>query len=369
MQQCDFIAGLGTSVRLATAPKKSIGSGGSKGEALLMRWTFFGAIACAGLMSMNTSESWAQPYPTRAITLIVPYGAGGPLDTLTRIVSQRMRVSLGQPIVIDNVTGASGVIGVGRAVRAEPDGYTVSVGNWPTHVVNGATFTLSYDLLRDLEPVALLSSNPYVVVARNGLPAQNLRELTDVLKANPEKITLGTAGPGSGQHVGGLYFQSATGTALRFVPYRAGSSDIMKDLVGGHIDLTFDQAISALPYIRNGQIKAYPVTADVRLAAAPAIPTVDEAGARSVYISSWSGLWVPKGTPKTVIETLTNAAMDALADPDVHRRLEELGQLIPPREQQTAEALGAYHKAEIEKWWPIIKSANISRSRRRVGRN
>jgi tripartite-type tricarboxylate transporter receptor subunit TctC len=302
----------------------------------------------------------AQPYPTHAVTLIVPYGAGGPLDTLTRIVSERMRVSLGQPIVIDNITGASGVIGVGRAARAEPDGYTVSVGNWPTHVVNGAIFTLQYDILRDFEPVALLSSNPYLVVARNALPAKNLRELIDVLKADPGKLTLGTAGPGSGQHVSGIYFQSATGTTLRFVPYRAGSSDIMKDLVGGHIDLTFDQAISALPYVRNAQIKAHAITANARLPAAPDIPTVDEAGAPGVYISTWSGLWVPKGTPKSVIQALTNAAMEALADKDVRRRLEDLGQVIPPRERQTAEALGAYHKAEIEKWWPIIKSANIT---------
>jgi tripartite-type tricarboxylate transporter receptor subunit TctC len=225
------------------------------------RRIFLGALACVGLSCM--SATLAQPYPTRPITLIVPYGVGGPLDTLTRIVSERMRVSLAQPIVIDNVTGASGVIGVGRAVRADPDGYTVSVGNWPTHVVNGATFTLQYDLLRDLEPVALLSSNPYVVVSRNGLPAKNL--LIDVLRANPEMLTLGTAGPGSGQHIGGLYFQSVTGTTLRFVPYRAGSSDIMKDLVGAHIDLTFEQVISALPYLRNGQVKAYAVTAKARL--------------------------------------------------------------------------------------------------------
>jgi tripartite-type tricarboxylate transporter receptor subunit TctC len=306
------------------------------------------------------SASPGQPYPSRPVTLIVPYGAGGPLDTLTRIVAERMRLSLGQPIVIDNVTGASGVIGVGRAVRADPDGYTVSVGNWPTHVVNGATFTLQYDLRRDLEPVALLSSNPYLVVARNGLPAKNLQELTALLKAKPEALTLGTGGVGSGQHVSGIYFQSVTGTALRFVPYRAGSSDIMKDLVAGHIDLTFDQAISALPYVRNGQIKAYAVTANARLAAAADIPTVEEAGAPGVYISTWSGLWVPKGTPKNVIQVLTNAAMDALADEAVRRRLEDLGQVIPPREQQTAEALGAYHKAEIDKWWPIIKSANIN---------
>jgi tripartite-type tricarboxylate transporter receptor subunit TctC len=322
-----------------------------------MRRAFFGALACASLSCMGASL--AQPSPTRPVTLIVPYGAGGPLDTLTRIVGERMRVSLGQSIVIDNVPGASGVIGVGRAARAAPDGYTISVGNWPTHIVNGATFTLPYDLLRDFAPVALLSSNPYLVVARNGLPAKNLPEVIGVLKADPEKLTLGTAGLGSGQHVSGIYFQSVTGTALRFVPYRAGSSDIMKDLVGGHIDLTFDQAISALPYVRNGQIKAYAITAKARLAAAPDIPTVDEAGAPGVYISTWSGLWVPKGTPKNIIQTLTKAAVDALADKDVRHRLEDLGQVIPPREQQAAEALGEYHKAEIEKWWPIIKSANI----------
>ena len=220
-------------------------------------------------------------------------------------------------------------------------------------------FALPYDLLRDFEPVALLSSNPYVVVARKGLPAKNLQDLIALLKANPQHLTLGTAGPGSGQHVSGIYFQKATGATLQFVPYRSGSSDIMKELVGGHIDLTFDQAISALPYVRGGEVQAYAVTAGARLAAAPDIPTIDEAGAPGVYISTWSGLWVPKGTPKDIIRKLTSAAMDALGDPAVRQRLEDLGQVIPPREQQTAEALGAYHKAEIEKWWPIIKSGNI----------
>jgi tripartite-type tricarboxylate transporter receptor subunit TctC len=315
-------------------------------------------VACATLAGMTAVRA-AEPYPARAVTMIVPYGAGGPLDTLTRIVAERMRVPLGQSIVIENVTGASGTVGVGRAVRAAPDGYTVSVGNWPTHVVNGATFTLQYDLLADFEPVALLSSNPYVVVARKDLPAKDLNELVAYLKANPEKVTQGTAGPGSGQHVSGMYFQKVTGASLRFVPYRAGSSDIMKDLVGGHIDLTFDQAISALPYVRNGDVKAFAVTSSARLAAAPDIPTIDEAGAPGIYISTWSGLWVPKGTPKEAIRKLTDAAMEALADPAVAKRLADLGQVIPPREQQTAEALGAYHKAEIEKWWPIIKAANI----------
>jgi tripartite-type tricarboxylate transporter receptor subunit TctC len=323
-----------------------------------MTRAFWGVLACAALWC--TGAAAAGPFPTRPVTLIVPYGAGGSLDTLARIVSERMRLSLGQPVVIENITGASGSIAVGRAVRAEPDGYTVCIGNWATHVVNGAAFTLQYDLLEDLAPVALLSSNPYVAVARNGLPAKNLQELIAILKANPGAVTLGTGGPGSGQHISGVYFQGATGTALRFVPYRAGSADIMKDLVGGHIDLAFDQAISALTYVRNGQMKAYAITAASRLEAAPDIPTVDEAGAPGVYISAWSGLWVPKATPKGVVETLTKAAMDALASADVRRRLEELGQAIPPPRQQTAEALGAFHKAEIEKWWPIIKAANAN---------
>jgi tripartite-type tricarboxylate transporter receptor subunit TctC len=321
-----------------------------------MTGAFWGALACAVLGCAGAA--FADPFPTRPVTLIVPYGAGGSLDTLARIVSERMRQSLGQPVVIENITGASGSIAVGRAVRAEPDGYTVCIGNWATHVVNGATFTLQYDLVQDLAPVAMLSSNPYVAVARNGLPARSLQELIVTLKANPGAVTLGTGGPGSGQHISGVYFQAATRTALRFVPYRAGSPDIMKDLVGGHIDLAFDQAISALSYVRNGQMKAYAVTAASRLAAAPDIPTVDEAGAPGMYISAWSGLWVPRATPKGVVETLTKAAMDALASADVRSRLEDLGQAIPPPGQQTAEALGAFHKAEIEKWWPIIKAAN-----------
>jgi tripartite-type tricarboxylate transporter receptor subunit TctC len=301
----------------------------------------------------------AQSYPSHPVTLIVPFGAGGPVDTLARTLSDAMRRSLGQAVVIENVTGASGTIGVGRAVRAPPDGYTVSIGNWPSHVVNGAIYALPYDVLKDFEPVARLPSNPYVIVARKDLPAANLRELITWLKANPDKATEGTAGPGAGQHVSGVYFQNVTGTRFQFVPYRAGSSEIMRDLVAGHIDLTFDQAITALPHVRSGQVKAYAVTSDKRLAAAPDIPTVDEAGAPGVYISTWYGMWVPKGTPQEAIRKLTAAAMDALADPVVRERLAGLGQEIPPLEQQSAAALAAHHKAEIEKWWPLIKAANI----------
>jgi tripartite-type tricarboxylate transporter receptor subunit TctC len=270
-----------------------------------------------------------------------------------------MRASLGQPVVIENVTGASGTLGVARAARAAPDGYTVSIGNWPSHIVNGAIYALPYDVLKDFEPVARLPSNPYVVVARRDLPATDLKELIAWLKANPDKATQGTAGPGSGQHVSGIYFQKVTGTRFAFAPYRAGSSEIMRDLVAGHIDLTFDQAITALPHVRNGSVKAYAVTSSNRLSAAPDIPTVDEAGAPGVYVSTWYGLWVPTGTPQEAVRKLTTAAMDALADPTVRQRLTDLGQEIPPRDQQTAEALAVHQKAEIEKWWPLIKAANI----------
>jgi tripartite-type tricarboxylate transporter receptor subunit TctC len=312
-------------------------------------------LSCLSLVGLGSAA--AQVYPERPITFVVPYGAGGPLDTVARIVTERMRVTLGQSIVIENVSGASGSVGVGRVARAAPDGYTVCVGNWPTHVVNGVMFNLSYDLVADFEPVALVTSNPYIMLVRKTLPAANLKELIDYLKANPDTGTLGTAGPGSGQHIGGLYFQKITGTSVRFVPYRAGAAEIVKDLAGGHIDFTFEQAISALGSVRAGIVNAYAVTADKRLAAAPDIPTVDEAGAPGVHISTWTGLWVPKGTPKAAIGKLTAAAMDALADPAVATRLSDLGQAIPPREKQTAEALGAFHKAEIEKWWPIIKAA------------
>jgi len=298
-----------------------------------------------------------QPYPSRPVTLIVPFGAGGPVDTLARTLSDVMRQSLGQPVVIENVTGASGTIGVARAVRAAPDGYTVSIGNWPSHIVNGAIYALPYDIERDFEPVARLPANPYVIVARKDLPATDLKELVAWLKSN--KATEGTAGPGSGQHVSGIYFQNVTGAHFQFVPYRAGSSEIMRDLVAGHIDLSFDQAITALPHVRNGSVKAYAVTSSNRLAAAPDIPTVDEAGAPGVYISTWYGLWVPKGTPPDAVRRLTAAAMDALADPAVRARLTGLGQEIPPPEQQTAQALAAHQRAEIEKWWPLIKAANI----------
>jgi tripartite-type tricarboxylate transporter receptor subunit TctC len=306
-----------------------------------------------------TGAAMAQSYPSRAVTFIVPYGAGGPVDTMARTLSEAMRASLGQPIVIENVTGANGTIGVARAVRSPPDGYTVSIGNWPSHITNGAIYNLSYDIQKDFEPVARLPDNPYVVVARKDLPAKDLKELIAWLKANADKATQGTGGVGSGQHISGVYFQKVTGAKFQFVPYRAGSADVMRDLTAGHIDIGFEQAIAALQQVRAGNVKALAVASGKRLEVAPEIPTVDEAGAPGVHVSTWFGLWVPKGTPQEAIDRLGQAARAAMADPATRQRLISLGQQIPPPEQQTAAALAAWQKAEIEKWHPLIKEAGI----------
>jgi tripartite-type tricarboxylate transporter receptor subunit TctC len=314
-------------------------------------------VAAAAALAIITSAA-AEDYPSRPITMIVPFAAGGPTDVLGRIMAEGMRASLGQSVIIENATGAAGSIGVGKAVRAAPDGYTLSIGHWSTHVINGAIYKLPYDLLTDLEPVSLLSSNPQLIVANIKVPADDLKSLVAWIKANPDKVAAGTAGPGSASHVGGIYLQRFSDTKFLFVPYR-GTGPAMQDLIGGQIQLMLDQSSNSLPQVRNKQIKAFAVTAKTRLAAAPDIPTVDEVGMPGFYISVWHGLWVPKGTPKPTIAKLTAAVQAAFADPTVRKRLADLGQEIPPREQQTPEALAAFQKAEIEKWWPIVKAANI----------
>ena len=315
------------------------------------------AVAIAATVA-STPDTIAQAFPSHPVTIVVPFAAGGPTDVIARTLAQHMRATLGQSVVIENLAGANGNLGVGRVARAAPDGYTLSIGHWSTHVVNGAVYPLQYDLLKDFEPVSLIVSNAYLIVAKNAVPASDLKGFIAWLKANPDKAFEGTAGAGSPQHVGGVFFQNATGTRFQFVPYR-GAAPAMQALVAGEVDLIIDDPTSSLPQVRAGKIKAFAVTAKSRLAAAPEIPTVDEAGLPKFYFSRWHALWAPKGTPKDAIARLNAAVVEATADPAVRGRLADLGQEFFPREQQSPEALAALHKAEIEKWWPIIKAAGI----------
>src|SRR5438552_10293803 len=285
----------------------------------LPRRKFLHLVAGAAALPVASRIVSAQTYPAKPMTMVVPYAAGGPTDTIARIMAERMRASLGQIILVENTTGAAGTIGVGRVARAAPDGYTISIGHWGTHVVNGAIYELPYHVFNDFEPVSLIASNPQLVVARKSIPANDLKELIAWLKANAATATQGTAGHGSGSHVSGVYLQSITGTRFQFVPYR-GAGPAMQDLVAGQIDIMIDQAANSLPQVRAGTIKAYAVTDKTRLAAAPDIPTVDEAGMPGLHISSWHARWMPKGTPKDSIRKLNDAVVDTLADAGVRKR-------------------------------------------------
>ncbi len=326
----------------------------------MTRSTRAATIAISTLIAVCAAASGAlaQAFPSRPITMVVPFAAGGPVDTVARILSEHMRTTLGQSFIIENVTGAAGSIGVGRVARAQPDGYTLSIGHWSTHVVNGAIYPLQYDLLRDFDPVVLLPSNPMIVVSKNAVPAKTLPELVTWIKANENKVSAGTAGAGSATHVAGVYFQKVTGTTFPFVPYR-GTGPALQDLVAGQIDLIVDQASNSIQQVRDGRIRGYAVTAKARLPSAPDIPTALESGVKGLDISVWYGVWTPKGTPKDIIEKLNAAAMAAMADPAVRKRFGDLGLEVPARELQTPEALGAFQKAEIEKWWPVIRAAGI----------
>jgi len=322
-----------------------------------MLWTRVMLLAALGLAGV-TMEAAAQDYPSRPITIVVPFPAGGPSDGLVRILGEQMRESLGQPIVVENVAGASGSIAAGRVARAAPDGRTLMLGSWVTHVINAAVYTLKYDVVEDFEPIGRVGSNPLLIVAKKSMPANNLKELIDWLKANGDKATQGTTGAGTAIHLAGVLFKKETGTTHPFVSYRGGALAI-QDLVSGQIDMMIDIAANSLPQVKGGNLKVYAVTDKQRLAAAPAIPTVDEAGLPGLHVSMWFGFWAPKRTPKDAVGKLNVAVMRALADPGVRQRLFELGVEIPPREQQTPEALAAHHKAETERWWPIIKAASI----------
>ena len=313
--------------------------------ALLAAFAFTGAAA-------------AQNFPARPITIIVPFSAGGPSDAMARILAERMKVTLGETVLVENVTGAGGSVGVGRAVRSPPDGYTISFGHLGTHVANGAIYKLGYDLVTDLEPVALLPSNPMIIVSKKAVPATSLKELLAWLKAQPSPPTAGTAGAGSGSHIAGLYFENVAGVKLQYVPYR-GTGPAMNDLVAGQIDLIVDQTSNSIAQVRAGNIRAYAITDSKRVDSASDIPTVDEAGLPGFHMTLWSGLWVPKDTPKDVVAKLNKAAVDALNDPAVRKQLENLGLQMPPKDKLTPDALGAWQKAEIAKWWPMIKAANV----------
>jgi tripartite-type tricarboxylate transporter receptor subunit TctC len=300
----------------------------------------------------------AENFPSHPITIVVPFAAGGPSDVMARILAERMKTTLGETILVENVTGAGGSIGVGRALRSAPDGYTISFGHLGTHVANGAIYKLGYDLVADLEPVVLLPSNPMVVVSKNAVPAKSLKELIEWLKARPTPATAGTAGAGSGSHIAGLYFENVTGIKLQYVPYR-GTGPAMNDLVAGQIDVIVDQLSNSISQVRAGTIRAYAVTDTKRVESAPDIPTTEEAGLPGFRMTLWSGMWVPKDTPKEIVAKLNASAVDALNDPTVRKQLENLGLQMPPKDQLSPQSLGTWQKAEIAKWWPMIKASNV----------
>jgi tripartite-type tricarboxylate transporter receptor subunit TctC len=325
----------------------------------LPRRRFLRLAAGAAALPAVARIATAQAYPSRPITIVVPSGAGGPSDVVGRIIAENMRGFLGQPLIIDNVTGANGTLGTGRIARAKPDGYTLTFSvSSSTHVLNAAIYALPYDVINDFEPVALVADSPQLIVAKKAMPAKDLKELIAWLRANPDKASLGHTGPGSPAHVAGIFFQKQTGTRFQNVTYR-GAGQAMQDVIAGHIDLMFPAPSISLAPAYAGSIKAYAVMAKSRLAAGVEVATVDEAGLPGMYASTWFALWAPKGTPQDVIGKLNAAVVDALAEAVVRKRLAELGYEIPARDQQTPEALGAHQKVEIEKWWPIVREAGI----------
>ena len=324
----------------------------------LPRRQFLHLAAGAAALPALPRIAAAQAFPSRPITMVVPVPAGGAMDTNARVVAEAMRASLGQPVVIENVTGASGTIGAGRVARATPDGYTIIYGANVTHVLNAAVYKLSYDVVADFAPIALIGNTPWLVAARKDFPADDLRGLIAWLKANPDKASSGTAGAGSPSHIGGVLFQNVTGTRFQLIPYK-GTAPSIPDLVSGNLDMAILDPITSLPQFRGGRIKIFAAMAKSRTAMAPDIPSVDEAGAPGVYVEPWQAMFAPKGTPKDVIAKLNGAVVSALDDPAIRKRFAEQSYVLTARENLTPEYLAKFHQAEIAKWWPIIKAAGI----------
>ncbi len=309
------------------------------------------SLACAGTTA-------AQTYPSRSITVVAPFPAGGSLDIIARIVSDAMRPVLGQAMVVENVVGAGGNIGTARVARAAPDGYTIGLGQWSTHVVNPITYSLPYDVLADFEPIALLTTTPQLIVARKDFPAKDVKELVEWLRANPGKATAGSVGAAGGAQVATIYFAQTVGTSFQFVPYKGGGPAI-QDMISGRIDFMLDQASNALGPVKSGQVRAYAVMGPKRWAALPDVQALDESGMTGMEVNYWHAMWAPKGTPKEAIAKLNAAAKVALADPTVIARLAAAGHDVFPVERQSPEALAAHHKAEADKWWPIVRASKL----------
>jgi tripartite-type tricarboxylate transporter receptor subunit TctC len=300
----------------------------------------------------------AQTYPSRPITMMVGFPPGGPTDALARLLADAMGRTLGQTVVVETVSGASGTIATGRVVHAAADGYTIGIGNWTSHVGSPAIYGLDYDVQKDLQPISLLAYSPLWILGKEALPPKNAAELIAWLKARKTPTTFGTVGTGSAAHLGGVSFAKAIGVSFQYVPYR-GAGPAIQDLLSGQIDLACLEASSTLPYVQAGKFKAFAVMGEQRWPKSPETPTAIESGAPGVSLPFWHGLWTTKGTPQPVVDRLDSAVKTALADPGVRQRLEALGQVIFPAEKQNPAALAAYQKAEIDKWWPVIKSLGI----------
>ena len=319
----------------------------------MKKWLLGLALAAACIAPAS-----ADDYPSRPITLVVPLSVGGSTDVIGRLMAEGMRKALNQTVVVENTSGAGGTIGVNRVVRAAPDGYTMLIGQWGTNVATGAIYDLKFDLLKDLEPVALIATQPFLIVSRKSIPANNLKELIAWIKANPDKATQGNSGIGSPSHVSGILFQKAINSPIQMIPYR-GAGDSTQAIVSGQIDVLLNTPAVSMAQLKAGQVKVFAVTDKRRLATAPDIPTTDEAGLPGFYFTFWHAFWVPKGTPKDIVAKLNGALRATLADPEIRKKLTALSQDIFPPDEQTPEALAKFQRAEIDKWWPIIKAAGI----------